>query len=191
LNRPGSGTLSLLIVAALFAVGVGTYVVLRPPPAPALRIGAIAPEFSLPVEGGGAEISLRSLRGKVVFVNFWATWCTPCRSEAPSLASLHRELRGDDFEIVAISIDDPNAGPAIEQFRRDFSLDFPIALDPTKRVYAEYQAFGVPETFLLDPSGRLLEHFVGPQNWEDPRYSRAIRRALAAAKVDSGGSPGE
>jgi peroxiredoxin len=191
LNRPGSGTLSLLIVAALFAVGVGAYVVLRPPPAPALRTGALAPDFSLPVQGSGAQVTLSSLRGKVVFVNFWATWCTPCRSEAPGLASLYKELRGDGFEILAISIDDASAGAAIEQFRRDFSLEFPIPLDPSKRVYGEYQVFGVPETFLVDPSGKVVEHFIGPQNWEDPRYSRAIRRALAAAKDDSGGSPGE
>ena len=191
MNRPGSGTLSLLIVAALFAVGVGAYVALRPPPEPALRTGALAPDFSLPVVGGGPEVSLSSLRGKVVFVNFWATWCEPCRSEAPSLARLYQGLRGDGFEVLAISIDDPNAAPAIEKFQRDFSFEFPVALDPQKRVYASYQAFGVPETFLIDPAGRLLEHFIGPQNWEDPRYSRAIRRALAAAKGTSGGSPGE
>ena len=191
MNRPGSGTLSLLIVAALFAVGVGAYVVLRPPPPPELRIGSIAPDFSLPVQGGGPDVSLASLRGKVVFVNFWATWCAPCRSEAPSLASLYKQLHGEGFEVLAISIDDPNSGPAIEKFRQEFSLGFPIPLDPHKRVYGEYQAFGVPETFLIDPSGRLVEHLIGPQNWEDPRYSRAIRRSLAAAKHDSGGSPGE
>ncbi|MFI5316914.1 MAG: peroxiredoxin family protein [Myxococcota bacterium] len=189
MNRPGSGTLSLLIVAGLFAVGVGAYVTLRPPPAPALRMGAAAPDFSLPRQGGGPEVSLESLRGKVVFVNFWATWCTPCRSEAPALARLYQGLRGDGFEVLAISIDDPNAAPAIEEFRKTFSVEFPIALDPRKRVYNAYQAFGVPETFLINPAGKLVEHFIGPQNWEDPRYSRVIRRALAAAK--SGGSPGE
>jgi len=189
LNRPGSGTLSLLLVAALFAVGVGAYVALQPPPTPALRTGAIAPDFSLPVQGGGPDVSLASLRGKVAFVNFWATWCAPCRAEAPSLERLYEELRGDGFEVIAITIDKPEASAAIEGFRRDFSLSFPIPLDPNKRVYDAYQVSGVPETFLIDPKGRVIEHFIGPQNWEDPRYSRAIRRALAA-KDDSGGSPG-
>jgi peroxiredoxin len=190
LNRPGSGTLSLLIVAALFAVGVGTYVAVRPPAAPALRIGSVAPDFSLPVQGGGPDVSLAALRGKIVFVNFWATWCAPCREEAPSLQRLYAELHDDGFEVLAISIDNADASAAIDSFRRDYSLSFPIPLDPSKRVYDAYQVFGVPETFLVDPAGRVLEHFIGPQNWEDPRYSRAIRRALAAAKDDSGGSPG-
>jgi peroxiredoxin len=190
LNRPGSGTLSLLIVAALFAVGVGAYVALQPPAAPALRNGADAPDFTLPVLGGGPEVSLAGLRGKVVFVNFWATWCAPCRSEAPSLESLHRELQGSDFEILAISIDKPADAAQVEAFQKEFGFSFPIPLDPSKRAYDAYQVSGVPETFLVDPTGKVLEHFIGPQNWEDPRYSRAIRRALAAAK-ESGGSPGE
>ena len=191
MNRPGRGTLSLLLVAALFAVGVGIYVVLSPGPTAGLRSGSIAPDFTLPVQGGGANVSLASLRGKVAFVNFWATWCAPCRAEAPSLETLYQRLHGDGFEIVAISIDKPEASAAIDGFKSDFSLSFPIPLDPNKRVYDAYQVSGVPETFLIDPAGRVIEHFIGPQNWEDPRYSRAIRRALAAAKDDSGGSPGE
>jgi cytochrome c biogenesis protein CcmG/thiol:disulfide interchange protein DsbE len=191
LNRPGRGTLSLLLVAALFAVGVGIYVGLSPAPTSGLRTGSIAPDFSLPVQGGGPNVSLESLRGKVAFVNFWATWCAPCRAEAPSLEGLYQRLHGDGFEVVAISIDKPEASAAIDGFKRDFSLSFPIPLDPSKRVYDAYQVSGVPETFLIDPAGRVIEHFIGPQNWEDPRYSRAIRRALAAARDDSGGSPGE
>jgi len=190
LNRPGSGTLSLLIVAALFAAGVAAYVALRPPPAPVLRNGAVAPDFHLPVHGGSKEVTLSDLRGKVVFVNFWATWCAPCRSEAPALERLHQTLLGTDFEILAVSIDKPEDEPAIAAFQKEFSIDFPILLDRDRGVYNAYQVSGVPETFLVDASGKVLEHFIGPQNWEDPRYSRAIRRALAAAK-ESGGSPGE
>ena len=190
MNRPGKGTLSLLIVAALFAVGVGTYVALRPPPVPMLRNGALAPDFRLPVHGGSGEVALSALRGKVVFVNFWATWCAPCRSEAPSLERLHQTLQGADFEILAISIDKPEDEAAVEAFQKEFSIGFPILRDRDRGVYNAYQVSGVPETFLVDPSGKVLEHFIGPQNWEDPRYSRAIRRALAAGK-DSGGESGE
>jgi peroxiredoxin len=190
LKRLGSGTLSLLLVAAVFAVGVGAYFALLPPPVPALRSGAAAPAFSLPVHGDTRELSLDSLRGKVVFVNFWATWCPPCREEAPSLERLYQALRADGFEVVAISIDSPDATAAIDQFRSDFSLDFPIPLDPHKTVYDAYQVAAVPETFLVDRSGRVLEHFIGPQNWDDPRYAKAIRRALSETG-SSGGSAGE
>jgi peroxiredoxin len=190
LNRPGSGTLSLLIVAALFAAGVGAYVAVRPPAAPVLRNGALAPDFRLPVHGSQKDVRLSALRGKVVFVNFWATWCAPCRSEAPALERLHQTLSGADFEILAISIDKPEDEPAVEAFQKEFSIGFPILLDRNREAYTAYQVSGVPETFLVDQSGKVLEHFIGPQNWEDPRYSRAIRRALAAGK-ESGGESGE
>ncbi|MGH7292479.1 MAG: TlpA disulfide reductase family protein, partial [Myxococcota bacterium] len=120
------------------------------------------------------------LRGRVVFVNFWATWCAPCREEAPSLERLYQSLSGDGFELLGISIDAENDQAKVEAFRKELGLTFPIPRDPQKRVYAAYQASGVPETFLLDRQGRVLERFVGPQNWDDPRYAREIRRALAA-----------
>ena len=190
MRRPGRGTLSLLIVAALFAAGVGAWVAFfHEPSRPALRAGEPAPPFSLPLLGGG-EVALDSLRGKVVFVNFWATWCTPCRLEAPSLQRLYATLKGDGFEVLGISIDAARDDEAVRRFKSDFSLAFPVPLDPTKRVYDRYLVGGVPETYLVDVDGKILEHFIGPQNWDDPRYVREIRRALAAAGTRSGGSPG-
>ena len=178
-----SGVFPLLAIVALFAAGAGAYAWLRPPSGPALRPGTLAPEFSLPLLDGGPPVSLASLRGKVVFVNFWATWCPPCKAEAPSLDRLYHELHPEGFEVLGISIDAPDAGPAIEAFRKDLGLRFPIPLDPQKRVYDAYRVAAVPETFLVDPQGQVLERFVGPQNWDDPRYARAIRRALAAGRA--------
>lgn len=189
MNRTRRGTFSLLIVAALFAAGVGAWVVFyHEPSRPALRAGEPAPDFSLPLLGGG-EVALDALRGKVVFVNFWATWCTPCRLEAPSLQRLYATLKGDGFEVLGISIDAAADGEAVRRFKSDFSLGFPVPLDPAKRVYDAYLVGGVPETYLVDGDGKILEHFIGPQNWDDPRYVREIRRALAAAGTRSGGSP--
>ncbi len=158
---------------------------MRGPSGPSLRRGSAAPDFSLPVQGG-ANVTLSSLRGRVVFVNFWATWCAPCRTEAPSLERLYESLRGEGFEVLAISIDTEQNEAAVESFTRELGLTFPIPRDPSQRVYAAYQVSGVPETFLIDGSGQVLERFVGPQNWDDPRYAREIRRTLAAgARADT------
>lgn len=176
-QRPG--VLSLLVAVALFAAGVAAFVVVREPSGPALRSGTVAPDFSLPV-AGGAEVSLAALRGRVVFVNFWATWCAPCRQEAPSLERLYRTLHAEGFDVLGISIDAPEDDPAVEAFTAEFELTFPIPRDTHKRVYGAYRVSGVPETFLVDRQGRVLERFVGPQDWDDPRYARAIRKALEA-----------
>ena len=175
------GVLPLFVTVVLFAAGVGAFALIREPTGPSLRAGSVAPGFSLPVPGG-ADVSLSALRGRVLFVNFWATWCAPCREEAPSLERLYQTLRGEGFEVLGISIDAEQDEAAVEAFKREFGLSFPIPRDPHKRVYGAYQVSGVPETLLVDRSGRVLERFVGPQNWDDPRYARAIRRTLSAGE---------
>jgi peroxiredoxin len=190
LSEKRAGVFPLFVAVALFAAGVAAFVLTREPSGPSLRSGTLAPAFSLPV-AGGAELTLASLRGRVVFVNFWATWCAPCRQEAPSLERLYRSLRDEGFEVLAISIDAPADDAAVEAFTREFELTFPIPRDTAKRVYDAYRASGVPETFLVDRQGRVLERFVGPQDWDDPRYARAIRRALAAGlRADTEGGYG-
>jgi len=181
LSEKRSGVLPLFLAVAAFAAGVAAFAVLRQPSGPSLRAGSVAPDFSLPVPGA-ADVTLTSLRGRVLFVNFWATWCAPCREEAPSLERLYQALRGEGFEVLGISIDAEQDAPAVEDFAREFGLTFPIPRDAHKHVYDAYQASGVPETFLVDRAGRVLERFVGPQNWDDPRYARAIRRTLAAGE---------
>jgi cytochrome c biogenesis protein CcmG/thiol:disulfide interchange protein DsbE len=173
--------LPLFLAVVIFAAGAAAYVASLEPPAPSLRPGSEAPAFSLPVPGA-AEVSLQALRGRVVFVNFWATWCAPCREEAPSLERLYRALKPEGFEVLGISIDSEQDAAAIDAFAAEYRLTFPLPRDPEKRVYDAYQASGVPETFLVDRHGKVLERFVGPQNWDDPRYARAIRRALVAGE---------
>jgi len=165
-------------------------------PAQALELkpwsGGATPRLEL-ADLDGKTHRLADYRGRAVLVNFWATWCAPCREEAPSLERLYKSLAGDGFELLGISIDAEADAPAVEAFRSEYGLTFPIPRDPEKRVYGAYQASGVPETFLVDREGRVLERFVGPQNWDDPRYAREIRRALAAggqagAEGGNGGS---
>jgi peroxiredoxin len=174
----GSSARLLGLAAVCFAAGVGILVALRPPAAGPLRIGSPAPAFALPALAG-EPIALGDLRGRVVFVNFWATWCPPCRDEAPALERLYRSLREEGFEVVGVSIDDPSARDAVERFRSEFGLSFPLLFDPDKSAYRSFQATGVPETFLIDREGRIVERFVGPRDWDEPRYANAVRALLA------------
>lgn len=183
-----AGVLPLLIVAGLFAVGAGVLVSLRGAPEPPLRAGAVAPGFTLP-RLDGPPISLSSLRSHVVFVNFWATWCAPCRDEAPSLQRLYEGLRAEGFHVIAVSIDAASAEAEVRGFREQYELGFPILLDSDRSIYSAYGASGVPETFLIDRNGQIVEHFVGPRDWDEPRYSAAIRRVLAQESIPSPSGP--
>ncbi|MEE9281863.1 MAG: TlpA disulfide reductase family protein [Myxococcota bacterium] len=174
---PARQRVLLLVVAVLVAGAAGALVGIRGSATPPLRQGAIAPDFSLPALDG-RERSLSELRGRVVFVNFWATWCAPCEEEAPALDRLYRRLRDEDFEILAVSIDAPGQRSRVNEFGQEYSLSFPILLDPEQRAYAAYKASGVPETFLVGPDGRLVERFIGPRDWDQPRYASAVRRLL-------------
>ncbi len=167
----------LLVAAALVAAAAGVLVGLRGTSAPPLRVGTPAPDFSLP-SLAGPDRSLAELRGRVVFVNFWATWCAPCKEEAPSLDRLYRSFPRESFEILAVSIDAPGLDREVGAFGDEYELSFPILLDPEQRTYAAYQASGVPETVVVGVDGRLIERFVGPRDWDQPRYARAVRRLI-------------
>ena len=145
--------------------------------------GALAPDFSLPRLAGslapsGAEvdaaepIELAAFSGRVVLVNFWATWCEPCEQEMPAMERLYQKLHGERFELVAVSIDDEDA--KVAEFVKRYSLTFPIAMDRDKSVSAAYQTTGVPESLLVDREGRIVERYVGPREWDAPEYMKRI-----------------
>ncbi len=146
--------------------------------APPIEAGVAAPDFRLPDLDGG-EVALASLRGKVVLVNFWATWCAPCEEEMPAMQRLHSRLAGRPFELLAISVDEDHA--AVVRFRDRLRITFPILLDPEKRVARDYQSSRFPESFLIDREGTLVGRYIGERDWDADAYVQRIERLLADA----------
>jgi peroxiredoxin len=182
-----------LLALAAYALVAGAILWFRPAAAPPLRLGSEAPEFRLPILEGARPAphtagsrALSELRGRVVFINFWATWCPPCRDEAPSLEKLYRRFRSEGLEVLAVSIDEAGAVEEVSEFREEFGLTFPILLDPERTAYGAYQVTGVPETFVVSPDGRLVEQVVGPRDWDQPRYATLVERLLGGPNPSEG-----
>jgi peroxiredoxin len=167
--------LRLLIVALVSVAGATVFVLGDGVPEPIAR-GLEAPAFKLPSLGGSGEVDLADLRGQVVLLNFWATWCKPCEEEMPSMNRLYRDLHGDGFEMLAISVDEKPE--VVAKFRERLGLSFPILLDPDQFVTNQYQTAGFPESILLDVQGRIIERYVGPRDWDHKNFADRIRLLL-------------
>lgn len=122
------------------------------------EVGAMAPAFRT-VDADGATVALDALRGRPVVLNFWATWCGPCRVEMPELEALQR-ANGDRLTVIGL-----NTGEALENvldWRDNFGLSFPLALDPTSEITMLYAIRGQPTTFLIAPNGEIVQIYYGP-----------------------------
>jgi peroxiredoxin len=172
--RAGSWGIAAIVVAAIgFALWSSPSV-----PDPIGR-GSAAPAFALPERPGPGEVSLDSLRGQVVLLNFWATWCEPCEREMPAMQRLYERLAPSGLRLLAVSVDD--TGELVDDFRAKLGLTFSILWDPDKRVAQEYQAYRFPETLLIGRDGVVVERYVGPREWDSPLYEARIRRLLEDA----------
>jgi peroxiredoxin len=125
-----------------------------------------APDFTFS-DLNGVKVSLAAYRGKVVMVNIWATWCPPCRQEMPSMQRLYEKFKGENFEILAVSIDSEGR-EAVAPFMRKMNLTFPALLDPGETIRPLYGITGVPESFIIDKKGIVVEKIIGPANWATP-----------------------
>ncbi len=148
--------------------------------------GRQAPQFSA-VDLQGNLMSLGDFRGRVVLVNIWATWCGPCKREMPSMERLYQELKGEGFEILAVSVDAPvgerdelgRLGGDLTVFAESFDLTFPILHDPSGEIQGIYQTTGVPESFLLDRDGVVIRKVAGSTEWDAPGNIALVSRLLA------------
>ena len=142
---------------------------------PGPQVGAPAPDFTLP-DLEGRPRALADLRGQVVVLNFWATWCPPCIDEMPSLQRLHNALADRGIAVVAVSVDERFSD--IGAFMRKFDLTFTVLHDDGKKVSRKYQTFKYPETYILDREGRLKTKVVGPRDWAAPTVIRDMVELL-------------
>lgn len=131
-----------------------------------------APDFTL-VDPDGKKVSLKDFRGKVVFVNFWATWCEYCRDEMPSMQRLYQEFRGKGFEIVGVNVKDKRADAIA--FVKKVRVTYPIVLDTEGEVGLLYGAFGLPLSYLIDRKGTVLARLFGPADWYSPEARQLIK----------------
>ncbi len=141
--------------------------------------GNVAANFELKTLDG-REVSLNSLRGKVVFLNVWATWCGPCREEMPSMESLYDDLKGNkNFVMLAVS-QDRKGRDAVAQYVAKNGYHFEVLLDPDNEVGESYNVAGVPETFIIDRKGRIVAHHMGAFDWSRPDVRDALRALIDA-----------
>ena len=111
----------------------------------------------------GKPISITGLRGKVVFLNFWATWCVPCRLEMPAMESLHNAMKDKNFVMLAVNISEPEV--LVKKFVADLNLTFPVVLDPEGEISESYMAVNLPITYIINKEGYIVRRAIGPRDW--------------------------
>lgn len=132
-------------------------------PGSTLEKGQVAPDFSLTTLEG-ETVTLSEYKGKKVILNFWATWCPPCKAEMPHMQNFH-ETYGEDVEIIAVNLTDKDSGlDKIQQFIDDYELTFSVPLDEAGEVGTTYQAITIPTSYILTTEGTIQHKIVGPMD---------------------------
>jgi peroxiredoxin len=176
-----AGTAVCLMVAL---IGIGGAAMLDIPPLDmppvaernVVKLGEPAPNFQLP-DLNGHLVALSDLRGKVVMLNFWATWCGPCRVEMPTMEQLYHTFVRKDFEILAVSID--VQGVAITKpFQQEYHLTFPILHDTDDRVGLMYGARSIPMSFLVDRQGVVRHRIFGARDWGTSEAQQLVQMLI-------------
>lgn len=136
----------------------------------------LAPAFELPSLKGG-KVKLSDYKGKVVFINFWATWCGTCKVEMPSMEKLYQRFKDHGFEMLTISVDKDQS--LIDPFMQQYALTFPVLLDPESEVAKKsYKTTGVPETFIIDRNGLIVHKAIGPRDWATDETMEAFAQLI-------------
>lgn len=134
-----------------------------------------APDFTLRDETG-KPFTLSAYRGKVVVLNFWATWCPPCRYEMPSMERAYQKVRGQNIELLAINVGESEE--RVFEFSVQYPVTFPMLLDKDGAVTRKYPVIGLPTTFVIDPRGVATHRAIGGREWDDDQLLDALRNLL-------------
>jgi peroxiredoxin len=165
----------LLLVASIWfgAAGAGETRAQDPRP----EVGHPGPDFALPTLGG-KTVRLSDFRGKkAVFINFWATWCAPCRLEMPTMEKAYQKYKGKGLEILAVSVD-AGSKNAVKNFMDELRLTFPALLDPKMQVLHLYRLSAIPASFLIDKQGVIRFKELGYRDWTDPESTKLLQQVL-------------
>lgn len=169
--------LALLLPCAAFAAGQPSMVELKREMELTAYPGGWEPPPIFAVTAAGARISLVELRGRVLLVNFWATWCPPCREEMVQFEELHREFTGRGLTVLAVNVREKQA--IIRKFGKRMGLTYPLLLDPDGAIGKAYGVVGLPSTFLIGRDGRPFALAVGARDWGGPEAKALIEAMLA------------
>jgi cytochrome c biogenesis protein CcmG, thiol:disulfide interchange protein DsbE len=161
-----------LMVAMVVALG---WVVSGSLEEPVTQVGDTAPTFSVTTDSG-RTITPKNFGGKLLVLNFWASWCAPCIQEVPSLDLFQRQFGPQGVVVLGVSVD---KNPELYQrFRDQFDVSFETSRDPEWDLAAKYGTFQLPETYIIDQNGKVVQKVIAAQNWMDAKFIESVRKLL-------------
>lgn len=140
-----------------------------------VRIGDTAPDFKVVTETG-RTVTPENFGGKLLVLNFWASWCQPCLQEVPSLEVFSRQFAPEGVVVLGVSVDKNEN--LYHQFLKQFPVTFQVARDPAWDIAANYGTFQLPETYIIDSSGKVVQKVIAAQNWMNPEFVQSIKKML-------------
>ena len=164
-------------ILAIILLSWGVYCVAENTSIRALKNIVPAPLFEL-VDLNDNKLKLKDYRGKVVAVNFWATWCPPCRKELPSMQHTYEAYKDKGFEILGVNVGEN--WDTVAPFLGNFSLTYPILFDTDSKIIEQWNVLGLPSTFIIDKKGNITHQINGGRDWDDPKFRKALLEIIEA-----------
>jgi cytochrome c biogenesis protein CcmG, thiol:disulfide interchange protein DsbE len=165
------------ILAGLMVVLIGAlgWVISGSLEEPVTRVGDRAPQFSVKTETG-KTLTEKDFGGKLLVLNFWAAWCAPCVQEVPSLEAFQQAYASQGVVVLGVSVD---RNPELyNRFREQFNVSFETSRDPEWELAAKYGTFQLPETYIIDSSGKVVQKVIAAQNWMNPEFLASVKKLL-------------